>query len=206
MADNNTTINPDNVTTGSPVEGACAFVSFDPDVTIPTDATTDLTAASSGFENLGELSEQGYTLSNSTEVNKFKGWHGKTLLSEVSGEEDTLKIELVEVMRPTANKLRYGADAVTESNGFVSAIEPDGLPKQIVCVVIDELFANGTKQRTVAARAKAESVDDEAHQKGSLLVYGMTFSLLADETGKPYHKYRAVPAADDDDDDDDDNG
>jgi hypothetical protein len=49
-------------------------------------------------------------------------------------------------------------------------------------------------------------VDDEAHQKGSLLVYGMTFSLLADETGKPYHKYRAVPAADDDDDDDDGNG
>lgn len=196
MANDNTTINPANVTTGGPVEGACAYVAFGSNVTIPTSATTDLSAANSGFENLGELSDQGWTHSVSTSVNKFKGYHGKTLLTEVSDEEHTLKIELAEVERPAANKLRYGASAVTETNGEVSEITPTAIPDQEVVIVIDELFSNGRKQRSVFPRCKADSIDDEAHQKGSLLVYGMTFNLLVDSNGNPYYQYRAAPAED----------
>ena len=46
---------------------------------------------------------------------------------------------------------------------------------------------------TVFPRAKIESVDDQAHQKGSLLVYGMTFTALVDENNHPYYIYRAKP-------------
>lgn len=192
MADNNTTINPNNVTTGGPVEGGCAYVSFADEPNVPTNAATDLTAQSSGFENLGELSDQGWTHSVSTSVNKFKGYHGTTLLTEVSDEEHTLKLELTEVVRPSANKLRYGSPAVTtNASGEVTEIRPSAIPGQIVCIVIDELFSNNIKQRTVFPRAKVDSVDDEAHRKGSLLVYGITFNLLVDENNVPYYQYRA---------------
>lgn len=195
MADNNTTINPDNVTTGGPVEGACIYVAFGSDVTIPTSAAANIAEAGSGFENLGELSDQGWTHTVSTSVNKFKGYHGTTLVTEVSDEEHTLKFECTEIIRLAVNKLRFGANAVDEESGEVTAIRPTTIPSQVVCIVIDELFSNGIKQRTVFPRAKLDSVDDEAHQKGSLLVYGMTFNLLVDEANVPYYQYRAQPAS-----------
>ena len=49
-------------------------------------------------------------------------------------------------------------------------------------------------RRTVVPRAMVDSFDDEAHQKGSLLVYGMTFTALAGDDGAAYHIYRAKPA------------
>ena len=112
MANDTTHINPDNVTTGAPVEGACCFTNFASSPTLPTSASASL---GSGWENLGELSDQGYTKSVSLTTNKFKGWHGSTLLTQVESEENTFKAEFVEIARPTVAKLRYGASAVTAS-------------------------------------------------------------------------------------------
>ena len=52
MADDNKTINPKNVTTGDPVEGACCFTSFDASTTLPDTASVDLTADAK-WANLG---------------------------------------------------------------------------------------------------------------------------------------------------------
>lgn len=196
MADDNSTINPGNVTTGSPVEGACCYTSFEASPTLPDAASVDLTANNSGFVNLGEISDQGYTKSTSTTVNKFKGWHGSVLLSVVSEEENTFKAEFTEVTRATVLKLRYGEDNVTvDQDGFVSAINPTTVPNTVVPLVFDELFSNGIKQRTVFPRASIDSIDDEAHQKGSLLVYGMTFTANVDDQGRPYYIRRAKKQA-----------
>ncbi len=192
MADNNTSINPSNVTTGSPVEGGCCYTSFEDSPTLPTTAASNIANAGSGFVNLGELSDQGYTQSTSTTVNKFKGWHGSVILSVVSDEENTFKAEFTEVTRAAVLKLRYGADNVTvDADGFVSAIDPTTVPNEVVPLVFDELFSNGVKQRTVFPRASIDSIDDQAHQKGSLLLYGMTFTANVDDDGKPYYIRRA---------------
>ena len=190
--DLNTTINPENVTTGSPVEGACCYTDFSDSPTLPTTASESLVETGSTWENVGELSDQGWTQSTSTSVNKFKGYHGKVLLTQVADEENTFKAEFVEITRATVAKLRYGADNVTiDNDGFVSAIDPKSVPDAIVPLVFDELFANGVKQRTVFPRAKIDSIDDQAHQRGSLLVYGMTFTALVDSNGRPYYVRRA---------------
>ena len=191
MANDNLTINPSNVTTGGPVEGACAYADFSDSPAIPTDATTSLTGTGSTWENVGELSDQGWTISTNATVNKFKGYHGTDLLSETASVENTLKLELVELARTAAAKVRYGAGNVSESGGVPVSIKGGGLPEATIPIVIDALMSNGYVERTVFPRCKAESVDDEAHQKGALRVWGMTFSLLADEDGQPYYKYRA---------------
>ena len=187
-----TGFNPNNVTTGAPPEGGCCYTDFSDSPTLPTTATESLTGLGSTRENVGELSDQGWTQSVSTSVNKFKGHHGTTLLTEVSNEEHTFKVEFVEITRATTDKLRYGKDNVTvDQDGFVSAIDPTVVPGDVLPLVFDELLSNGVKQRTVFPRAKIDSIDDQAHQKGSLLVYGMTFTALVDSNGRPYYVRRA---------------
>lgn len=190
-----TTINPNNVTTGGPVEGGCCYTNFSASPTLPTTAAESLVGETSTWENVGELSDQGWTQSTSTSVNKFKGYHGTVLLTQISEEENTFKAEFLEVTRSTATKLRYGADNVTtDQDGFVSAIDPTHVPDEILPLVFDELFSNGVRQRTVFPRAKIDSIDDQAHQRGSLLVYGMTFTALVDDQGRPYYVRRAKKA------------
>lgn len=190
-----TGINPNNATTGAPVEGGCCYTSFDKTATLPTTASESITGAGSKFVNLGELSDQGYTQSTSTTVNKFKGWHGTVLLSVVSDEENTFKAQFTEVTRASVLKLRYGADNVEEDEeGFVTAINPTNVPSEEHPLIFDELFANGVLQRTVFPRATIDSIDDQPHQRGSLLVYGMTFTASVDEQGRPYYVRRAKPA------------
>lgn len=191
-----TTINPNNVTTGGPVEGGCCYTNFSASPTLPTTAAESLVEETSTWENVGELSDQGWTQSTSTSVNKFKGYHGTVLLTQISEEENTFKAEFLEVTRSTATKLRYGSDNVTtDEDGFVSAIDPTHVPDEILPLVFDELLSNGVKQRTVFPRAKIDSIDDQAHQRGSLLVYGMTFTALVDDQNRPYYVRRAKKAA-----------
>ena len=194
MADDNTHINPENVTTGAPVEGACCFTSFAASPSLPETAVAEL---GSDLVNLGEISDQGYTKSVNLTTTKFKGWHGSVLLTQVEGEENTFKTEFTEVERASVAKLRYGADNVTvdATTGEITAIDPTSVPTVTVPLVFDELLANGRKRRTVFPRATIESIDDEPHQKGSLLIYGMTFSANVDDQGRPYYIREATPAA-----------
>lgn len=195
MADDNKTINTSNVTTGSPVDGACCFTSFDSTPTLPDDASTDLTADAK-FENLGEISDSGYTKSTSISSNSFKGWHGSNLLTQISDETNTFKVEFTEVVRKAVLKLRYGTAAVkTDTSGNVTGVDPTTVPSAIVPLIFDELLANKEKMRTVFPRASISSIDDEPHQKGSLMVYSMTFTANVDDKGRPYYIRYAVPAS-----------
>lgn len=183
------------VTTGKPVDGAAAYVSLKATATLPTDATTKMSTLTD-FEDLGEFSENGYTKAVSVTSNKFKGWHGSVLLTEVSDEENTVKMELTDIDRATVAKIRYGAgNVVTDSEGRITAITPTTVPSVVTPIVVDELMSNGRLRRTVFPCPKIDSIDDEAHQKGSLLVYGITFSLSVDAKGHPYYIYEAEPAA-----------
>jgi len=186
-----TNIDTSNVTTGAPVEGACCYTSFAASPTLPSTAAE----AMDSFDSVGEISENGYTKSVSVNTNKFKGWHGSTILTQVSDEENTFKVEFVEVDGAVANKIRYGSDKVqVDENGKVTAIDPTVVPSDVLPLIFDELLANGRKRRTVFPRATIESIDDEAHAKGSLLVYGMTFSANVDDQGRPYYIREAAPA------------
>lgn len=193
--DNKTTINPRNITTGGPVEGGCCYTSFAEEPTLPTSASESIVGSDSEWDNLGELSDHGWSQSVSTTVNKFKGYHGNVLLSEIADEEATFKAEFLEVTRTAVLRVRYGDENVTvDATGFATAMRHVSVPNRTLPLVFDELLSNGVKQRTVFPRAKIDSIDDQAHQKGALLVYGMTFTAAADENGVLSYVYRAKRA------------
>ena len=79
------------------------------------------------------------------------------------------------------------------TDGSVSHIKAVVGTSEKVAIVIDELECNGFLRRTVVPCAMIDSFDDETHQKGSLLVYGMTFTAVkAKDT--LFDVYRAKPA------------
>ena len=181
------------VTVGQPSEGGCCWTSFADSPTLPTDASTKMSTLP-GWDSLGELSENGYTESKTVTNNKFKGWHGSIVLAAVSGEENTYKAEFIEVNRPSAAKLRYGAANVSAgADGSVSHIMGKISTGDKIPLVFDELESNGYLRRTVIRSASIDSFDDVPHQKGSLMVYGMTFTAV-EVDGQTFDIYRAKPA------------
>jgi len=184
----------DLVTTGRPADGGCVYTSFADSPTMPTDAATKMSTLTD-FESLGELSENGFTIGKSVTSNKFKGWHGSVVLAEVSDEEHTVKMEFIEPNRPSVAKLRHGTGNVEAgADGSVSHIKGVIGTSTTVPIVVDELESNGYLRRTVIHKATIDSFDDEPHQKGSLLVYGMSATMVDPGDGKLYDIYRAKPA------------
>lgn len=188
----NKEIDTNLVTVGQPAEGGCCYTSFKEDPSLPADAVTKMSTLQD-FESLGELSENGYTEGKSVSTNKFKGWHGSVVLTSVSEEDHTFKVEFIEPNRPAVAKLRHGAKNVeTDEEGnliHIKAVVGTGVK---VPLVFDELESNGWLRRTVVKKATIDSFDDVPHQKGSLLVYGMTFTAIDDDG--LYDIYRAKPA------------
>lgn len=182
------------VTVGQPTAGGCAWICFGKPETLPTDATTKMDTLKS-YASLGDVSENGYTEGNSRTKNKFKNWNGSTVLTSISDEENTYKVEFIEINRPTVAKLRYGsANVEVGEDGSVSHVKGVLGTDEQVSLVIDELESNGYLRRTVVPVATIDSFDDVAHQKGSLLVYGMTFTAIKGE-GNVFDIYRAKPVA-----------
>lgn len=182
------------VTTGSPVDGGCAYVAFGTPSAYPTSAAEAISSLTD-YTSAGDLSEDGFTVSKSVTTNKFKGWHGDVALKKISEEENTFKLSLIETGRATAAKLRYGSGNVTvDEDGIVSNIKAVSGTDENVSLVIDELEDTGYLRRTVVYKASIDSFDDITHQKGSLVSYGFTFTCLKTAEHPVYEVFRAKPA------------
>lgn len=183
-----------NLTTvGQPTAGGCVYVAFKANPTLPSDATTKMDTLAD-FVSLGDISENGFTEANARSKNKHKNWNGDVVRTSISDEENTYKLEFIEPNRPSVAKLRYGSGNVEAgTDGSVSHIKGVLGTDEQVALVIDELESGGFLRRTVIPCATIDSFDDVAHQKGSLLVYGMTFTAVKG-TGNIFDIYRAKPA------------
>lgn len=180
------------VTVGQPTEGGCVYVSFDR-AALPTDATTKASTVAN-YSSVGDISENGFTVSRSRSTNDFKDWGGATVLSTISEDKKQVKLEFLETSRAEVAKLQYGTANVTVgADGSVSKIKDMPNITQYVSMFIDELESNGFLRRTCLPKLVLDSIDDEAHQKGSLLVFGATFTCLAGDDGEYGWIYRAQP-------------
>lgn len=182
------------ITVGQPTEGGCVYVCIGTPASLPTDATTKMSTLTD-FESCGLISENGFTLAKSVTKSKHKEWGGKNVLTSTTEKEITFKLEFLEISRPVVAKLKHGSKNVTVGDdGSVSHVKEVGIEAdEKVALVIDELESNGYLRRTVIPCATVDSFDDEAHTKGSLLTYGMTFTVLVKDNTN-YDEYRAKPA------------
>lgn len=188
-------ISAGNITVGAPTEGGCVWTSFADAPTFPSDATTAMKTLTD-FVSLGEVSENGYTESESLSTTNHKGWHNKTMLTSIDEDTKTVKIEFLEVARVAVAKLRYGVNNVeVNEDGSIKAVTPGTYDGKARPLIIDELMSDGRLRRTIIRKAVISSFDDIAHQNGSLLTYGMELTVNEPDDGsKAIEVFFATPS------------
>lgn len=173
MANNNASY----VSAGKPKVGGAIFVA-PLGTTLPTDATTDLDAA---FENVGYISEDGYTNANSAETDAIKAWGGDNVYNTLTDKPDTFQWAMIEAGNKVVLKTVYGDDNVTgdlETGMTVRANSQEAMERAIV---IDTVLRGNILKRTVIPRAQLTELGDIVYKDDELVAYETTFSAHPDE-------------------------
>lgn len=181
MANNNVA----NVTAGKPKIGG-AIYRAPIGTTLPTDASTALAAA---FENMGFVSEDGVTNSNSMESDELKAWGGDTVLNPQTAKTDTFKYKLIEALNVEVLKYVYGDDNVsgTLATGITITANSEDQAEQVI--VIEMALKGGVIKRVVIPNGKVTEVGDIVYQDGNAVGYETTLTALPDTSGNTHYEY-----------------
>lgn len=178
--------NSANVATGKPkVSGAIYRALLTPELTIPTDPTTALSA---DFVCLGFVNESGLTNGRATETEEFKDWGGNTIYSALTSQSDTFKFTLVECLNEDVLKTVYGDENVTkdESGNITVKVNANEQP---ACAWVIEMVLNGRAKRIVIPNAKVSEVSDVQYVANALTGYETTLSAFVDSDGYTHYEY-----------------
>lgn len=174
-----------NVTAGKPKKGGAIFRA-PLGTTLPTDATTSLDAA---FVNMGFVSEDGVTNSNSPDSDEQKAWGGDTVLNLQNAKPDTYKFTLLEVLNVEVLKFVYGEDNVTGTLETGIHVKANSDDQEECSLVIEMVLKGGVVKRTVIPNAKVTAVGDINYKDNGAVGYETTVSALPDSGGDTHHEY-----------------
>ncbi|MFJ9207496.1 hypothetical protein [Streptomyces sp. NPDC102264] len=95
-----------------------------PKATLPTDATTGWDTA---FTDIGWISDDGITETNSADTTEIKGWQGgQTVRKVISSSEMTFAFTAIETSKTVLELYHKGSKVVTASGKSVLAIKAPG--------------------------------------------------------------------------------
>ena len=180
-----------NVSTGKP-KVAGAVYRAPVGTTLPTDASSSLAGA---FVDMGYISEDGVTNSNSPTTEKVKDWGGRTVLILTTEKPDSFKLKFLESLNPNVLGAVYGESAVTVNalNGTIKVeVANDELSDQ--SWVIDMVMRGGALKRIVIPCAQLSEVADIVYKGDEPVGYELTLDDLPDSSGKYHYEYIQLPS------------
>ena len=174
-----------NVTAAKPKTGGAVYVA-PVGTTLPTATGTALDAA---FKALGYISEDGLSNSNSPESEVVKAWGGDTVLTLMTGREDTFTFNLIEALSDEVLKLIYGDTNVSGSlaAGLEVSVNADDL--QDHAFVIDMIMRDNTAKRIVIPCARISELGEITYSDSAAVGYEITITAASDDTGHSNYEY-----------------
>ena len=182
----------DKVSTGKP-KTAGAVYRAPAGTTAPTDASTELAAA---FKELGFVSDDGVSNSNSGDSTDVCAWGGTPVLTTQSEKTDEWKLTLIESLNTEVLKTVYGDDNVTvDTTGKKITVKAGAAQLASSVYVIDMLLKGGALKRVVIPVGSLSDVGDIVYKDDEPIGYEITIKGADDGTGHTHCEYIQLPSA-----------
>ena len=159
---------------------------------LPTDAKTALNEA---FKHLGYISEDGVVNSNNPESDSVKAWGGDTVLSFLSGKEDTFNFTLIEAMSLDALKTVYGDSNVTGALATGITVQANSKELPECAWAIDMVLKGGILKRIVIPSGKVTDIGEINYTDTDAIGYDITVTAMPDANGNTHYEYITEPTS-----------
>lgn len=177
--------NTANVTAGKPKIGGAVYRA-PLGTTLPTDAVTALNEA---FVDMGYVSEDGVTNSNTIESDDIKAWGGYTVLALQTDKTDTFQMTLIESMNINVLKAVFGDDNVTGTLANGITVEANATEQEDAAWVIDMIARGNVKHRVVIPSGKISEVGDTVYSDTEAVGFEVTVTATPDTSGNTHYEY-----------------
>ena len=183
--------NAENVSVGKPAVAGAVFVA-PIGTALPTSVAASLNAA---FKDLGYVSEDGVTNSNSVTTEQIKAWGGDVVSVPQTEKADTFQLTFIEATNGDVLGVYFGGENVSGelATGITVNANSKDLPER--SYVIDTLLRAGAAKRIVIPRGKISELGDVVYKDSEVIGYQVTIAALPDSSGNTHYEYlKRTPA------------
>ena len=153
--------------------------------TLPTDASSTLAGT---FVDMGYISEDGVTNSNSPDSDKVKEWGGSTVLVVTNEKPDTFKLTFLEALNGNVLTTVYGASNVTVGTTNIAVVANASALGEYV-YVIDMVMTGGALKRICIPCGSLSEIGDIVYKSNEAIGYELTLECLPDSSGNTHYEY-----------------
>lgn len=176
--------NARNVSTAKPKIGG-AIYRAPLGTALPTSVDDALDAA---FQELGFVSEDGVTSSNTRSSEEVKAWGGTTVLTSQTEYGDTWQAVFIESLRIAVLKMVFGDSNVSGDIETGITVKANAAELEAAAYVFD-MILNGAKKRVVLPNATISEVGDVTYVDNDVIGYDVTLSALPDTAENTHYEY-----------------
>lgn len=154
--------------------------------TLPTDTTTALANA---FIDMGYVSDDGVTNTNTPETDVIHAWGGTPVLIIQTSKDDKFKIKFISAENLEVQKMVYGSANVTGALATGVTVKANAKELEEYSYVIEMVMRGNVAHRVVIPSARPSDIGDIVYKDNEVVGYDVTLDCTADSAGNTHYSY-----------------